>query len=488
MPAKGEFLFLGETGSLANDGWDGEQHDKLWRYNQHYFDDLNARDCQIRNKWHDILLLNWVQSTTPGLGTGWEPFPTSLRIVNWVKWALSGNTLPEECVQSLAVQTRWLTKHLEIHLLGNHLFANAKALVFAGLFFEGEEAERWLAKGLHILKQEIREQILPDGGQFELSTMYHSLALEDMLDLYNLLNAYPDALMPTRQKMTADWSEQIEKMRHWQDAMSHPDGKISFFNDAAFGIAPTIYELDDYAARLRFKHLENLGDTVWLKDSGYARLARGEAVALLDMARVGPDHLPGHAHADTLSFELSLFNHRVLVNSGTSCYETSPERHRQRGTAAHNTVIVDGQNSSQVWRSFRVARRAKPVGAEIEQGDVLTALCRHDGYKYLPNQPVHERNWQLSNDKFVIGDVVSDPQKKAEARFHFHPDVKLQPGTNNDEGTGTLPDGKSFHWKVIRGKAHIEPASWHPCFGTSIPNFCLIVELDQGHSNLELSW
>ncbi|MFB1490650.1 MULTISPECIES: heparinase II/III family protein [unclassified Thiocapsa] len=49
-------------------------------------------------------------------------------------------------------------------------------------------------------------------------------------------------------------------------------------------------------------------------------LEAGSAVALLDVAPIGPDYLPGHAHADTLSFELSLFGQRVIVNGGTSRY------------------------------------------------------------------------------------------------------------------------------------------------------------------------
>ena len=79
-----------------------------------------------------------------------------------------------------------MKKRLEVHLLGNHLFSNAKALVFAGIFFEGGEAGQWLEKGLSILAKQIPEQILSDGGQFELSPMYHALALEDMLDLCNI--------------------------------------------------------------------------------------------------------------------------------------------------------------------------------------------------------------------------------------------------------------------------------------------------------------
>lgn len=80
------------------------------------------------------------------------------------KRALGGAALPLAAQQNLAVQVRWLTGRLENHLLGNHWFANAKALVIAGLYFEGPEANAWLARGLRKRACEVSEQILPDGG------------------------------------------------------------------------------------------------------------------------------------------------------------------------------------------------------------------------------------------------------------------------------------------------------------------------------------
>ncbi|MEY6432337.1 heparinase II/III-family protein [Thioalkalicoccus limnaeus] len=65
-------------------------------------------------------------------------------------------------------------------------------------------------------------------------------------------------------------------------------------------------------------------------------------------------------HADTLSFELSLFGQRTIVNGGTSRYGSGPERLAERSTAAHSTVQIDGADSSEVWGGFRVARRARP--------------------------------------------------------------------------------------------------------------------------------
>ena len=129
----------------------------LWRYNLHYFGDLNAQDSQQRVSWHRQLLDRWVRENPPGAGDGWEPYPVSLRIVNWVKWSLRGNALPQSCEASLAVQARWLSARMEYQILGNHLLANAKALVHAGLYFGGAEAQRWYQRGGGIIERPLRE-------------------------------------------------------------------------------------------------------------------------------------------------------------------------------------------------------------------------------------------------------------------------------------------------------------------------------------------
>lgn len=482
------FRFLNETGSLAAHGWDDPSLAKLWRYNLHYFDDLNAEGAADRAEWHKALIARWIAGNPPGEGSGWEPYPASLRIVNWIKWALSGNPPAPEAVESLAVQVRWLRRRLERHLLGNHLFANAKALVFAGCFFDRPEAQGWLDQGMGILAREVPEQILPDGGQFELSPMYHALALEDMLDLVNVTRA---AGISCRWRAQVEgWEERIERMRAWLSAMCHPDGEISFFNDAAIGIAPPRAELDRYAARLGFaSSVEAETGCTWLRDSGYIRLQGPRAVALLDVARVGPDYLPGHAHADTLSFELSVDGWRVLVNSGTSVYGDGPERQRQRGTAAHNTVVVDGENSSEVWSGFRVARRARPQNLSVsrEEDDFVVA-CAHDGYRRLAGQPLHRRSWRFDADRLVVSDKVEGVHRGAEAAFHFHPD--LSPSIDEEGRSGALISdaGVALSWRVSRGRGRLEPSTWHPEFGVSLPARRLVVALSQGESLVEFTW
>ncbi|KKB08904.1 hypothetical protein VE26_02310 [Devosia chinhatensis] len=475
-----EFLLLNEVRQLDPGGWDDASVPRLWRYNLHYFSDLTAIDNALRADWHQSLLRRWVAENAPGVGTGWEPYPTSLRIVNWIKWALTGHALDADVEASLAIQLDWLTRRLEHHLLGNHLFSNAKALVYGGLYFEGPDADRWLRIGLGILRRELAEQVLPDGGHFERSPMYHALAIEDVLDLINIDQAFAD-----RAGLAAQLRPTAQRMLRWLQSMSHPDGEIGFFNDAAFGIAPSLDALSAYATRLGLTlPRAEAAPLVHLRDSGYLRVSFGDCVALIDVAPVGPDYQPGHAHADTLSFELSVAGRRVFVNSGTSEYGLSPERLRQRGTAAHNTLIVGALNSSDVWSGFRVGRRAHPTGMTLHQeADLVRVACSHDGYQPTLGL-IHTRTWTFTPGRLVIQDQLSRSGPTSEARFHLHPDIaaiapELLP----------LASGKTMHVSTTGADAMTLAAStWHPRFGQSIPSKVLAVQISGGTATTTFAW
>lgn len=447
--------------------WNSPAIEKLWLYNLHYFDDLNARCAGTRRSWHLKLMSRWIEENQPGLGVGWEPYPISMRVVNWIKWCLSGNEPSEAVRHSLAVQLRFLSLRLEVHLLGNHLFANAKALLFGGLFFAGSEAERWYALGKKIMDSQLGEQILADGGHFERSPMYHALFLEDLLDLFNLHSVYC-------KPMDASWRETIAKMSAWLGAMTHPDGDIGFFNDGASGIAPKAHELKDYARRLGMQpSLPLSGRPGLLRDSGYARIENGVAVILADVGSVGPDYLPGHAHAGTLSFELSLAERRVLVNSGTSVYGNGLERQRQRGTAAHNTVRVDELDSSEVWSGFRVARRARTFDVRY---DGMNLAGRHDGYRRLPGKPIHYRRWTtVRNGVNIIDELAGSGPHLAEVYFHIHPDWR--PHLKGNAACELMDiDGSCCFFMRLEPRMvwRIESSTWHPQFGVSLANFRLV--------------
>lgn len=483
------FYFLNQSGDLSIVGWDAiggtDYRTKLWRYHQHYFDDLNAANAAERRDWHLALLERWVVENAPGTGVGWDPYPTSLRIVNWVKWHYSTNALPVSCVESLAIQSRWMMKRIEWHILGNHLFSNAKALVFAGVFFSGKEADVWLQQGLNIIADELPEQVLFDGGNFERSPMYHAIFLEDLLDLVNLAWAFP-GVIPEAQVLR--WIEASQRMIHWLDGMTHPDGEIGFFNDAAVGITPSPSELMSYARRLGVPFFRVDARVTNFDYSGFVRLSVCDALVLLDVGKIGPDYLPAHAHADTLSFELSLFGHRVVVNGGTSQYGTGIIRQLERGTAAHSTVVVNYQNSSEVWGGFRVARRAYPRDLVIEETAAsVVVTCAHDGYRRLPGKPIHRRTWELSETALVVTDQVEGLFDVAFAYFHLHPSIVVSANTSNC-WVLHLPQGQRSLVIVEAGEASIVASHYSPEFGKRLETQCLKVALGPEGARVRIDW
>jgi uncharacterized heparinase superfamily protein len=370
--------------------------------------------------------------------------------------------------------------------------ANAKALIFSGAFFRGSEANEWFTEGARLFDEQIKEQILPDGGHFERSPMYHSLVLEDLLDVINVARVLPDLNDRHWQGSQGMIRQTANRMRDWLLAMCHPDRGISFFNDAAIGIAPCPTELEAYASRLGLPAVKSPQHGVThLQDSGYVRLQSATAVILMDVAPVGAEYIPGHAHADTLSFELSLFGERVVVNSGTSCYGLGRERLRQRGTAAHNTLEIDGRDSSEVWSGFRVARRARPFGLAIERGNPYTHIrCAHDGYIRLFRKQIHWRDWTMSDTELCVDDHITGRFEDAVARLHLAPGLKVdfERAKTSTIGHIALAGGRSLNWSVEGATPSIEPTTYHPEFGVAHNNVCLKMVFTEPRCTVRLSW
>ncbi|WP_083273246.1 heparinase II/III family protein [Sphingomonas melonis] len=450
------FDFLGEARDVGSGtAWSDPATPLLWLYNLHYFDVLGSPTALERPEWIDPLIARWIAENPPGAKPAWDPYPASLRIVNWIKRDLSGSPLPPAAVDSLSQQAQWLDARIEWHLLGNHLFANAKALWFAGHFFEGREADGLLRRAISILARELDEQVPADGFHFERSPMYHAIIQEDVLDMIAITRVRPgDIAVSMRDRLI----EVARRMMRALPVMTHPDGDHAFFNDAAIGISATTSELDAYASRVLGGGVtEEDGSALRvLPDAGYVRARRGEATVFFDAAPVGPDYLPGHAHADTLSLELSLGQERVIVNGGTSCYGSDAERLRQRGTTAHSTVILDGRDSSEVWSGFRVARRAHPFELTLEEtGEVCAVACSHDGYRHLPGRPVHRRGWRLRDGSLLIDDQVTSARPHhAVANYLLHPDVAVE---RRDDATWRLrlASGRCVTLGVSVGRAEL---------------------------------
>ncbi len=421
--------FFNEEGTIHSPfDWNQSLKTKLWLYHLHYLDELNSVCNESKEKELGTWIEKWIKDNPPTMGNGWEPYPLSLRLINLIKWyRFKERPLASSILRSMYLQAQALEKQVEYHIRANHLFVNGKALVFIGAFFNDRRGDQWLERGLYLLDQEFKEQFLEDGGHFERSPMYHASLLWDICDLIHLADCTQiDALKQRR----STWQAYLLKGMAWLNAMCHPDGDISFFNDAALDMAPTLSELNKYVACLGIAvNTEAKSEVEHLKQSGYIVVHNNLCKAILDVAPIAPDYQPGHAHADTLSFELSLFGKRFLVNSGTSQYHEGHLRMWQRGTSAHNTVCINDMDSSEVWSSFRVARRAKPKDLTIQQNEnELLIRCAHDGYVRLPGRNLHRRSWIFLEKRLIILDEIEGVFDDAKAYFYFHPEIKLTKG------------------------------------------------------------
>ena len=320
--------------------------------------------------------------------------------------------------------------------------------------------------------------------------MYHSILLWDMCDLYNLANS-TDLLSLQQRKVK--WKQVIECALNWLRAILHPDGEIPFFNDSAFGIAPIFADIANYASQLGIitKNVVKEGfSCIWLRQSGYCSVILGEqSKAIIDIAKIGPDYQPGHGHADTLSFELSIYGHRFLVNSGISRYEDGLQRQFERSTQAHNTLTINGENSSEVWSSFRVARRAYPENIVVEQReDNIFIAGSHNGFKRLSGCNTHRREWTFHTNKLNMRDIILGSYNEVESRLYFHPDIRVN---IIDEGLVQCSIiGSQFVFIKIMGylQLDIENTFWYPKLGVKLANHCLRIKLNGPELLTEIKW
>ncbi len=403
---KNTFTFLNQPVLFSGPiDWNYAANGRLWTYNLNYFDYLNQPTL---TPTEGMRLIRDFMDQTARLKDGLEPYPTSLRLVNWVQFVSRHRIQNKSLNAHLFAQTALLRRRFEYHLAGNHLLENGFALLIGSLYFRNRGWFRMAARQVYA---QLTRQILPDGGHDERSPMYHQILLDRLLIVLTALR-------------TDDWhnapafvqflDQTAGRMRAWLDAITFANGDVPMVNDATHTGKPSWRERSPVGA------VPGL-----LTATGYRMFRRDGYELFADVGSVGSNQQPGHAHADTFSFVLYVNNQPVVVDSGTSTYEPGPRRAWDRSTAAHNTVEVGGQNSSEVWAGFRVGRRAQ-VTLQDDTDTRLTA--RHDGYR--PWRLIHERSWSVDAKALHISDRLiptapSGSEPAGIARFHLFPGLPI---------------------------------------------------------------
>lgn len=445
---------------------------KLWIYNVHYFDYLNDNK---NNKFYCEkkidLIHHWISFIKKNHGSfGLDPYPTSLRIVNWIKWIINNNISDKDIISNLYSQFCYLETNIEYNILANHLIANAKALIFGGLFFKNQKSKLIYLKGINLLNKELKRQILQDGGHFEQSPMYHNIVTEDILDIYNIL--FSNNKKSDLQKLNLNFI--LIKLLNFSKHLSHPDGHVSFFNDSCFDIAPNFNELCNYSSRMKINFTnKKIKSYVNFKNSGYSVINKNNFYLIFDRANVESSYQAGHTHSDILSFELSFYKKRFLVNSGTNTYENNNLRLLQRGTSLHNTLTIKSLNSTNVWHSFRTGNRANIQNIRnIIRKEKVALEGSHDGY-YSKFKAIHHRSIEIIKNSFIVVDKVNSEKKyPSSVYFYFYNNARIKQTKKNHYHLLS----KQFDvFIVIEGdyESCIYTSLFYPSFGQIKKNKCL---------------
>jgi uncharacterized heparinase superfamily protein len=399
----------------------------------------------------------------------WRPYNLAVRAAVWLEGlARRRDCLPPATVRrtsaSLAQQLRYLERHLETDLRGNHLIKNIRALAWGGACFAGPDAERWTELAHALLRRELAEQILPDGCHYERSPAYHCQVMADLL-------ACRAALRPALPEL----DRALDRMAGVLALLTHPDGRIAPFNDGGLSMAPAPAELAAVHAALGGAPATPPYGAFALPEAGYFGLRGPGELLLVDCGALGPSYLPGHGHCDLLSFEWSSGGRRIVVDQGTHQYLAGPRRLVSRRTASHNTVTVGAAEQSDIYGAFRCGRRATPELRAFEPsgGGGFRFVGSHDGYAKLPGAPRHVRSIQARPGEIRVDDEIEGRVHAAAAHLLLHPDCRVEvAGTE-----AVIRNGPVTVRLAASAPISTAPAEWYPDIHVAVPTVRLALPL-----------
>ncbi|MFB9969354.1 heparinase II/III family protein [Pseudoroseomonas cervicalis] len=315
--------------------------------------------------------------------------------------------------------------------------------------------EAWVARCLRVLPQEIERQILPDGAHVERSPGQLLLAVQDLIEIRNLLHG-AGLEAPPHLALALDRAAPALRL------FRHGDGGLALFNGTRDeGAALVDLVLTQGQARGRAPLI--------LPEAGFQRLQAGRTLVIADCGAPpegrgapAPGGLPRHAdryhHAGTLAFEMSVGRDRLIVNCGAAPAAEGAWRDALRATAAHSTLVLADTNSSEL-REEGLGRRPEAVEAERQEANGAQWLdASHDGYR-RGFGALHRRRLYLSEsgDDLRGEDSVEGEEIPAYAvRFHLHPGVVASPQQEENAVLLRLPSGASWRLRASRARLTVE--------------------------------
>lgn len=487
--------------------WNPVNTSRLWRYHLHYLDFLQQGDLSDEIK--GMLVDQWIARNPQGTETAWEPYTTSLRIGNLVRYFSSLKNVPLHWQNSLFEQTRWLRSNLEYHILANHFFENLCALfISSAYFFHFDESEvvsteqerkktAWEIRDWHRFSTielliQLDEQFLPDGGHYERSPQYHSLLIQNCIEIFALLNKNSflncAELYDSLQKIIPNGLRLLS-------AICDFEYRIPLLNDSSHDMTPKLDELMHEAQVLHVAPVVVSESARLLRfpDFGIFGLKTTNDLLCIDAGDIGPEYQPGHTHCDLLSYELTLNGSALIVDSGVYEYTEGAMRNYFRSTRAHNTVEIDGAEQSELWGAFRVGRRAELTQKDLVfNGKELIFTGEYVGFYSLSKPAKHRREFKvcIENNRIAslnicdsVGVGAHWQSVSVTSYIHLHPEIEAR------------QDGERI-WLIKRkkiiavlshscdSKIRLDKSWYSPEFGILYSNTCIALST----SNTKISY
>jgi uncharacterized heparinase superfamily protein len=477
-------------------------HKVTWELNrhQHLVTLAKAWDLSHSEKYlHELIAQwqSWIKANPYPLGINWaSSLEVAFRSLSWI-WvdqlladAPGHAEFRAELLPALAFHGRYIERYLSTYFSPNtHLLGEVLALFFLGtLYPQFPAAARWQRTAWRVLQQEAQRQVRPDGVYFEQSLHYHVYALDFFLHA-RLLAAQSKLEIP------AEYESTLGRMLDVVRALSQAGPPEGFGDDDGgrlfnprrnrtehmtdpLAIGRLLYERGDLsAARLTEESIWLFGQRAVSTLQGRAETHEGHSAAFPDgglyiladsqpythqiVVDAGPQGIGrcGHGHADALSVRLALDGRRWLVDAGSGVYISGEQSDRNafRGTAAHNTLRVDGMDQAVPGDPFSWTDISTTRVENWRTGRTFSYFAAsHDGYARLADPVIHERQIvKINGGPCLVRDLaVGKQEHDLELRWHFAADLEVRV---SDEGI-----------VASSGYGNADPAATDPAEGPAL--------------------